>query len=520
VVNCSEEGRVEWILLSKARCEIDSGRRFNLWNQPVTDYHMKPEADKNVFVSAIWKRCHPLMLVAGVFAGLAAPGARGALVYTNWITTADYDASYAINMMVQGKDGNLYGTVPSGGTLNAGAVFQMTTQGALTNIVSFDGSNAGLPNWLVQARDGSFYGTAASGGANNGSGTIFKIGTDGTFSTLFTFQGTNGGNPYGLVQAADGSFYGSTYWGGLASPANSQGCGTIFKITTNGTFTTLAWFNGTNGANPEPPLVQGPDGNFYGTTDSGGPYTNLNTAKGVEVTGFGSVFKMTPDGTLTTLAFFNPTNAGGGVSGLLPGRDGRFYGATMRGGDYNSGTLFGVTPEGTLATVVSFNPAMGGNPSSLALATDGNFYGLLRNSGSATSLPYGQIFKVTPSGTASTLFSFAPYLGVFPNVLVQGGDGNFYGAASSSFGGSSQSTFRLSAPLAPVLQATMQAGGALKLGWSAVAGQRYQLQYCSDLGLDQWNNLGIATTATNGTMSAFDSTTVDSQRDYRVTVLP
>jgi uncharacterized repeat protein (TIGR03803 family) len=479
---------------------------------------MKPDADKNVFVSAIWKRCRPLMLVAGAVAGLAVPCARGALVYTNWITTADYDASYAINMMIQGKDGNLYGTVPSGGALNTGAVFQMTPQGALTNVVSFDGSNGGSPNWLVQGRDGSFYGTAFSGGTNNGSGTIFKIGTDGTFSTLFTFQGTNG-NPYGLVQAADGNFYGSTYWGGLPSQGNSDGCGTIFKITTNGTFSTLVWFNGTNGANPKAPLLQGPDGNFYGTTDSGGPYTNLNSVNGV-VTGFGGVFKMTPDGTLTTLAFFNPTNAGGGVSGLLPGRDGRFYGVTMRGGDYNSGTLFGVTPEGTLTTVVSFNPAVGGNPSSLVQATDGNFYGLVRNSGSATNLPYGQIFKVTPSGTTSTLFSFAPYIGVFPNVLVQGGDGNFYGAASSSFGGSSQSTFRLSAPLAPVLQTAMQAGGALKLSWSAVAGQMYQLQYCSDLGLNQWNNLGTANTATNGTMSAFDSTALDPQRAYRVGVLP
>jgi uncharacterized repeat protein (TIGR03803 family) len=482
---------------------------------------MKPEADKNVFVSAIWKCCRPLMLVAGAFAGLAAPCARGAVLYTNWITTADYDASSAINMMIQGRDGNLYGTVPSGGALNAGAVFQMTMQGALTNVVSFDGGNGGSPNWLVQARDGSFYGTAASGGTDNGSGTIFKIGIDGTFSTLFTFQGTNGSNPSGLVEAADGSFYGSTYWGGVGYQANtSPGFGTLFRITTNGTFTTLVWFNGTNGANPEPPLLQGSDGNFHGTTGSGGPYTNLNTAKGASVIGYGNVFRMTPDGTLTTLAFFNPTNSGGGVSGLLQGRDGRFYGVTAQGGDYNAGTLFGVTRDGTLSTVVSFNPAMGAHPSSLVQATDGSFYGLLRNNGSATNLPYGQIFKVTTSGTSSTLFSFAQYIGVFPNVLLQGTDGNFHGAASGSFNGSSQSTFRLSAPLAPVLQAAIQAGGTLRLGWSAVAGQMYQLQYSSDFGLNQWTNFGAANTATNGAMWAFDSISPDPQRAYRVEVLP
>ena len=113
--------------------------------------------------------------------------------------------------------------------------------------------------------DGSFYGTTLYGGTNGNNGTVFRLTTNGTLTTLYQFSGNDGANPCaGLIQGSDGNLYGTTSQGGLG------GDGTVFQISTNGILTTLVWFDWSNGANPEAPLIQAKDGSFYGTTYQGG----------------------------------------------------------------------------------------------------------------------------------------------------------------------------------------------------------------------------------------------------------
>jgi uncharacterized repeat protein (TIGR03803 family) len=158
-----------------------------------------------------------------------------------------------------------------------------------------------------------------------GCGTVFKITPSGAVTTLHSFSNApDGASPVaGLVQASDGDFYGTTYGGG------SEGLGTVFEIAPNGVLGTLHNFDNVDGANPSAGLVQASDGNFYGTTEYGGTHLDL-----------GTVFKMTSSGTLTTLHSFNQTDGAHPAAGLLQASDGNFYGTTFTGGANNYGTVF------------------------------------------------------------------------------------------------------------------------------------------------------------------------------------
>jgi uncharacterized repeat protein (TIGR03803 family) len=283
------------------------------------------------------------------------------------------NGAYPYAGLIQGSDGNFYGTTLEGGTNHEGTVFKMTTNGTLITLVDFNGTNGAYPSGnLVQGRDGNFYGTTS---VNSGTdyGTVFKMTPDGILTTLISFNYTNGATGYsvGLLQGSDGNFYGVTPTGGKYDD------GTAFKVTTNGTLTTLINFNGTNGADPYASLVQGSDGDFYGTTSLGN----------------GTIFKMTPDGgTLTTLVNFNGTN-GAIPYGLVQGSDGNFYGVTYQGGTNDWGTVFKMTSDGTLTTLVNFNVTNGVNPQAgLMQGSDGNLYGTTTQDGSGAG---GTIFKIT-----------------------------------------------------------------------------------------------------------------------------
>lgn len=164
--------------------------------------------------------------------------------------------------LVEGPDGNLYGTTTHAGPLGKGTIFRVTPSGTLTTIVSDqENPSAGL----IVGNDGLLYGMTGAGGAF-GWGTAFRMTTNAALTTFAVLDGTNGGNPqFGLVLAGDGNFYGASQEGG----ANSFGA--VFRITTNGAFSTLFLFQGPNGSNPAASLVLGPDGNLYGTTAQGGP---------------------------------------------------------------------------------------------------------------------------------------------------------------------------------------------------------------------------------------------------------
>jgi uncharacterized repeat protein (TIGR03803 family) len=147
----------------------------------------------------------------------------------------------------------------------------MTPAGNLTTLVSFNNTNGAIPlGGLVQANDGNFYGTTAFGG-DAGFGSIFRITTNGFLTTLFSFHFTDGDEPTTkLIVGPDGNLYGTTGGGGSTN-TSVNGLGTVFRISTNGVFTPLTLFQGTNGSNPSAPLLVGSDGNLYGTTEHGGP---------------------------------------------------------------------------------------------------------------------------------------------------------------------------------------------------------------------------------------------------------
>jgi uncharacterized repeat protein (TIGR03803 family) len=372
------------------------------------------------------------------------------------------NGAYPEAALLEGQDGALYGTTYRGGLWDSGTVFRLDQNGEFTNLVFFDNfSNGSWPQGaLIQDSAGWLYGTTSSGGSNYSSGTVFKLATNGTLITLATFKdGGRSINPHaGVVLGKDGNLYGTTYQGGAYYK------GSIFRCGTNGGLTTLFSFAGTNGWYCTSPLIQDTDGTFYGTAVGGGPVVFNDHSYGTR--GYGTIFKMTEDGVLTTLAYFDGTNGAYPYSGLVRGRDGAFYGTTVAGGPLNDGTVFRVTREGVITTLHAF------------LGSDG-----------------------------SQLYA----------GLVEGLDGRFYGSTVTLNNGVH---YRVGFPTAPILRSLCGLGSELLLAWSSVAGQTYQLQYRSDCGSGGWTNLGPANTATNGMAYGSDTIGQSAKRFYRVFALP
>jgi uncharacterized repeat protein (TIGR03803 family) len=249
--------------------------------------------------------------------------------------------------VVQASDGNLYGMTSAGGANGFGTIFRVTLLGAEEVLHSF----AGAPtdgryalNGLVQAGDGNFYGTTQLGGTFN-QGTVFKMTPAGTVSVLYSFANASFNDPAipdaTLVVGSNGNLYGTAIGGG------TSGYGVVFEITLAGTFTTVYSFlsGTTDGATPEAKLLLASDGNFYGTAPNGG------TGSG------GVVFKVTPTGQETILHSFGGAPGDGTFpqGNLIEGSDGNFFGTTYSGGANNYGTVYRITPAGVETVLFSFS---------------------------------------------------------------------------------------------------------------------------------------------------------------------
>lgn len=328
------------------------------------------------------------------------------------------DGGQSYSSLVEGSDGNLYGMAYSGGSFGYGTIFKITKAGVFTVLRHLNSTTDGAypQGDLTQATDGNLYGSCYSGGSF-GNGTIFKITKAGVYTVLrHLAAATDGGNPYGnLYQNSDGLLYGMNRTGGAST------AGTAYKITTTGIFTVLHSFvSVTEGATPNAGFAKGADGNLYAMASAGGSY------------GGGTAFRMTSAGTVTVLAHFNGAKNGNiPQESLVKGRDSAYYGTTSSGGANGHGTIFKIC-AGVTTTLFSFNRnSTGGVPlGSLIQATDGNFYGIASEGGTGG---YGTIFRITPGGTFTVIKHLvgATDGGIPKGSLVQGKDSALYGMTSS-----------------------------------------------------------------------------------------
>jgi uncharacterized repeat protein (TIGR03803 family) len=417
-----------------------------------------------------------------VLCAATAVGSSAKSTFTDLLKFNQTNGANPYSVLVQGTDGNFYGTAASDGAYgDYGTVFKVTAEGKRTTLYSFC-SKTGCPDGyspqagLVQGTDGNFYGTTLSGGANGKYGTLFKITAQGKLTTLYNFcsqtKCADGSAPYGpLVQSDDGDFYGTTSAGGVHSG------GTVFEITPKGKLTTLYTFcsksNCKDGESPTHGLVLGTDGNFYGTTGEGGTYSA------------GTVFRITPKGALTTIhSFCAKTNCVDGAypyAGVVQGTNGTFYGTTTFGGSHGSGAVFTVTVQGKFTVLYNFciqNACADGEEpyAGLMEGTDGNFYGTTVEGGVAgkglftppnESGTFGTAYKITPKGVLTTLYNFCSKSecadGSFPYAeLVQGTNGKFYG--TTIYGGNLTCTegcgtvFGLATGLSPFVETRPSSG--------------------------------------------------------------
>ncbi|HEV2320433.1 MAG TPA: choice-of-anchor tandem repeat GloVer-containing protein [Verrucomicrobiae bacterium] len=415
--------------------------------------------------------------------------------------------------LAQGKDGNLYGTAEDGGATGNGVVFAATLSGTVTVLHSFGTVTDAVSGALldgtfpeskaVQGNDGNIYGTTETGGAN-GYGTVFMVTTNGVFTTLYAFTGGgDGGSPEsGLVQGQDGNFYGTT----------TAGNGTIFQITTNGTFITIYSFSGGgDGAYPYGTLIQGANGLLYGTCSAGG-----------DANGDGTIFQVSTNGAFTTLYTFSGGSDGSGPeAGLVQAADGSLYGTATYGGNANGdGTIFKITTNGVLTTLYAFNGGSdGASPEGvLVQAADGNLYGTTAYAGDAND--DGSVFQVTTNGNVTALWDFTGGDdGANPDGgLVTGNNGALYGLTENNGGGGWGTLFLIN--LAPELQPPTIGNGTLTLNWDAVVGLQYQVQYKTNLAQTVWTGLENPFPATTQAVQVQDSTGPGRQRFYRAVLLP
>lgn len=422
-------------------------------------------------VVAVARRCLLALigaLPAAAFAQSSSPAVS---------TLAAFSGSQTYATPVLGPDGALYGVTSTVNVVTGGLVYRLAVDGSkIETVYQMKVADAYSPfGGLLLATDGKLYGTTSLGAGNqtNTTGTVYRLAPDGTgFTVLYRFQNytasngagdpinADGSNPESeLIEGSDGYLY------GVARAGGPNGNGTVFKLGKDGTgFTVLHAFAATtsatgvtpptnaDGIGPAGPLVEAPDGYFYGTTARGG------------TTGYGTIFRVRFDGTgfgvvrtfpvLTQATSADPlVNADGAVplAGLTDGRDGRLYGVASVGGSKGLGTVFAYDPVGGVFSVLhNFDGSKGSQPSGeLLLAQDGKLYGTTTAGGTndkGNATLYGTIFSIARDGTGFTsLHSFQGNDGAGPSGrLLQLNPTTFIGITQSGGRCSQGTVYQLS----------------------------------------------------------------------------
>ena len=471
------------------------------------------------------------------FGSLGEAGAQTLTYLHQFSTPTGTDGDMPVyGHLIQASDGDFYGTTELGGTNSAGTVFKITSAGSITFLYNFKGG--GAPNdgetpegGVVQGSDGNFYGTTYQGGSNF-FGTVFKMTPAGVLTNIHIFQGQAAGDgiwPFSqLIQGTDGCFYGTTSGGG------ARGYGCVFKINSAGSLTTIYSFtNGLDGSDPYAGVIQGSDGNFYGTTQYGGGSSNC--ANG----GCGTVYKVTSAGTLTSLHQFGNTPQDGQTlyGGIIQGYVGDYFGATYAGGTNGLGTVFRITSAGTLTILYQFGATAhdGQSPySGLVQGSDGYLYGTTLLGGVNGNPGPGTIFKIGPSGGLVYVHSFGGVgdYGVNPKAApVEGYDGNYYGTTFQGGTNSLGTVYKLASPVSSNPNEPSSFGfgntngnNTVTLSLSAIAGETYQLQFANTLSPTTiWSNVpgSSVSNAIGGPLSFTNFIYgVVSQRFFRFDITP
>jgi uncharacterized repeat protein (TIGR03803 family) len=358
--------------------------------------------------------------------------------------------------LVMDSSNNLLGTTTNGGDtgcgsyIGCGVVYKLSLSGAESTLTSFHKlPDAQYPLAGVIWNGGHYYGTTETGGTGGGFGTVFSVTPGGSRSILYSFQGSADGQlPFsGLTRDQSGSLYGTTEYGGSYTTCTTYGCGTVYKVDKNGNHTVLHAFTGLDGAYPFGGVIGDAAGNLYGTTQSGG--------SGPCTGGCGVVFKLDTAGNETVLYNFQgyPTDGVGPTTTLVTDPEGNFYGTTYGGGTDGEGTIFKLSPQGLLTTLHNFSARRDGGAPSMGVIRDsrGNLYGTTYFGGSTSCGLHehgcGVVYRLTPTGQFIVLHLFVggPSDGENPtwgNLLLDS-SGNLYGVATSGGAYSSGVVFKI-----------------------------------------------------------------------------
>ena len=299
----------------------------------------------------------------------------------------------------------------------AGIVYGSSADGifsldASSNKYTVLASGVGSSATLALDAAGNLYGTTGSASCKTPCGTVFKLDTTNTYSTLYTFpQGpTDGFDPVsGVIVDSVGNLYGTTLSGGTPNCTGGQnnpvGCGTVFKLSPSNVESV---FSLQGGDYPNVGLVQDTAGNLYGSTEWSGPTAGTPAV----------LFKMAPSGADTVLF----TLTGGGLDRSYPtgslalDASGKLYGTTQYGGSVGAGTAFRldltgsatfpltIAPSGTgSGTVMGSIPGIACPASCSAFYPPGTTVTLSANAASGSAFTTWGVTGCSGTGTCSVI---------------------------------------------------------------------------------------------------------------------